>query len=99
MTMAGSRILEGARQARAFAEGGDATGFVVHHAPDADVRAIRAKLGLSQEAFAARFGLSIAALREWEQRRRRPEQAARVLLLVIAHNPGAVSEALAAAAA
>ncbi len=97
MTKAGSRILEGVRQARSFVRGGDATGFAVHAAPDTDVRAVRAKLGLSQEAFAARFGLNIAAVREWEQQRRRPEQAARVLLLVIAHNPGAVSAALAAA--
>jgi len=54
---------------------------------------------LSQEAFALRFGFSAAAVRDWEQHRRQPEQAARVLLLVIAHNPDAVSEALDAAAA
>jgi putative transcriptional regulator len=52
---------------------------------------------LSQEAFALRYGFSAASVRDWEQRRRQPEAAARVLLLVIAHNPEAVSEALAAA--
>ena len=62
--------------------------------PEVDVRAIRNRLGLSQEAFAARFGFSVAAVREWEQGRRRPEQAARTLLLVIARNPDVVAAAL-----
>lgn len=67
--------------------------------PAVDVRAIRKRLGLSQTAFANRFGFSVAAVREWEQGRRRPEQAARTLLLVIARNPQVVMEALDAAAA
>ena len=66
---------------------------------DMDVRAIRAKLGLTQAAFAARFGFSPAAVRDWEQHRRRPEAAARVLLKVIDREPDAVARALAAAAA
>lgn len=68
----------------------------LHRVPprEVDVREIRGKLGLSQGAFAARFGFSVGAVREWEQGRRRPEQAARTLLLVIAHNPQAVTEAL-----
>jgi putative transcriptional regulator len=61
------------------------------------VQAIRASTGLSQEAFAMRYGFSAAAVRDWEQGRRKPEQAARTLLLVIAHNPRAVEEALHAA--
>lgn len=60
-----------------------------------DVRAIRAGLGLSQTAFARRFGFSPATLREWEQGRRQPEAAARVLLLVIASRPEVVDEVLA----
>ena len=64
---------------------------------DMDVRAIRAKLGLTQTAFAARFGFSLAAVRDWEQHRRRPEAAARVLLKVIDRVPEAVARALAAA--
>ena len=64
-----------------------------------DVKALRTKLGLSQEAFAHRFGFSLAAVRDWEQHRRQPEQAARVLLLVIALDPTVVDKALAQAAA
>ena len=62
-----------------------------------DVRAIRTGFGLSQAAFARRFGFSPATVREWEQGRRQPEAAARVLLLVIASKPEIVDEVLAAA--
>jgi putative transcriptional regulator len=71
----------------------------VWHPPAAvDVRAIRARTGLSQPNFAKRFGFSVSAVREWEQGRRQPEAAARVLLLVIASRPEVVDEVLAAAA-
>ncbi len=99
MSSAGKRILQSIHQARSYARGENTEGFVVHVPANVDVKAIRRKLGLSQEAFALRFGFSPSAVRDWEQHRRQPEQAARVLLLVIAHNPAAVSEALAAVAA
>ena len=44
------------------------------------------------------FGLAVAAVRDWEQGLRRPDPAARVLLLVIARNPDVVAEAVADAA-
>lgn len=99
MSIAGNRILRSIRQARTYARGEDSEGFIAHVPEDVDVKAIRHGLGLSQEAFALRFGFSPAAVRDWEQHRRQPEQAARVLLLVIAHNPEAVRAALAAFAA
>jgi putative transcriptional regulator len=87
------------RKARAFARGEASKGFVVH-VPDAiDVKAIRQKLGLSQEAFALHFGFSPAAVRDWEQGRRQPEQAARVLLMVIDEAPQTVERVLRKAAA
>ena len=70
---------------------------VWHPPASVDVRAIRASTGLSQAAFANRFGFSVGAVREWEQGRRQPEAAARVLLLVIASRPEVVDEVLAAA--
>jgi len=39
----------------------------------AEIAALRAKLGLTQAAFAQRFGLSVDSLRQWEQWRRVPE--------------------------
>jgi putative transcriptional regulator len=61
---------------------------------DPDVRLVRERLGLSQEAFAARFHLSLRTVQEWEQQRRIPEGPARVLLQVIEREPEAVARAL-----
>jgi putative transcriptional regulator len=58
-------------------------------------RKVRERSGLSQEAFAQRFGLSLRTIQEWEQRRREPDGPARVLLQVIANEPEAVVRALA----
>lgn len=66
-------------------------------ADDIDVRAIRAAFGLPREKFAARFGLDPRTFQEWEQRRRRPDRASRVLLPVIEREPDAVERALATA--
>ena len=60
-----------------------------------DVRALRTRLGLSQEAFAARFGFTVDAIRQYESRRRTPTGPARTLLRVIAREPDAVTRALA----
>jgi putative transcriptional regulator len=64
--------------------------------PDAieDVRALRTRLGLSQEAFARRFGFSVDAVRQYESHRRTPTGPARTLLRVIAREPDAVTRAL-----
>jgi len=55
-----------------------------------NVSAIRRHLGLTQQKFAALLGISPATLRNWEQGRRKPEGAARVLLCVAAKYPKAV---------
>jgi len=60
-------------------------------------KAIRAKLGMTQEEFAGRFGFSVNTLRHWEQGRRVPEGPTRAYLLVIDRNPKAVQKALKAA--
>ena len=62
---------------------------------DVDVQAARRRLGMSQPAFAAAFGVALPTLRKWEQRVRRPEGPARVLLRVIEREPEAVRRALA----
>jgi putative transcriptional regulator len=58
------------------------------------VRALREKLNLTQEAFAARFHLPLGTVRDWEQGAHRPDKAAQVLLTVIARDPEAVAKAL-----
>lgn len=59
-----------------------------------DVRALREGLGLTQLEFAARFGLDLDAVQNWEQGRTRPDRNARILLRVIATRPEAVEAAL-----
>jgi putative transcriptional regulator len=58
------------------------------------VRALRKKLNLTQEQFAARFHLPLGTVRDWEQGAHRPDKAAQVLLTVIARDPDAVARAL-----
>ena len=58
------------------------------------VRALRKKLNLTQEEFAARFHLPLGTVRDWEQGAHVPDKAAQVLLTVIAKDPDAVARAL-----
>jgi putative transcriptional regulator len=58
------------------------------------VRALRKKLNLTQEEFAARFHLPLGTVRDWEQGAHVPDRAAQVLLTVIAKDPDAVARAL-----
>jgi putative transcriptional regulator len=55
---------------------------------------IRRALGLSQEDFAERYRIPIGTLRDWEQGRVEPDQAARAYLTVIARDPERVRKAL-----
>jgi putative transcriptional regulator len=90
------QIEKGLLEALAYARGED-IGAVVHHieVPDApDVKAIRASTGLSQAEFARSIGVKKATLLNWEQERRRPEGPARVLLALIAKEPGIVQRVL-----
>jgi putative transcriptional regulator len=61
------------------------------------VRIIRRALGISQEEFAARYRIPLGTLRDWEQGRVEPDQAARAYLTVIAHDPEAAHKALVSA--
>jgi putative transcriptional regulator len=67
---------------------------VVHPPASIDVQRIRRRLGLSQAAFARRYGFRTRTVQEWEQRRRRPEGPARILLRVIEREPEAIERAL-----
>ena len=59
------------------------------------IRAVRRRMKLSRQAFADRFGLDARAVQDWDQGRRLPDRAARVLLTVIESEPEAVERALA----
>jgi putative transcriptional regulator len=57
-------------------------------------KVIRRALHLTQEEFAACFQIPLGTLRDWEQGKTEPDQAARAYLRVIARNPQAVMDAL-----
>jgi putative transcriptional regulator len=93
----GRRLVAGLNDALAHARGElKLPSYTVTVPERVDVAKLRRRLGLSQAAFARTFGLDVTALHAWEQGRRRPDRAARVLLAVIAKEPRAVLRALAA---
>jgi putative transcriptional regulator len=96
MTPFGKELIESAHEALAIAKGEKPPARVFAPIP-VEVAAIRKRLGLSQQAFANRFGLNVGILRDWEQKRRNPDQAARTLLRVIEREPETVARAIEAA--
>lgn len=94
--MSGSRIIESMKEAIAISRGELSEDRYRIHIPEKiDVKAIRQQMGLSQPAFANRFGLSLYTLRNWEQGKRKPDPAARAYLKVIEKEPDVVSRVLA----
>jgi putative transcriptional regulator len=57
-------------------------------------KSLRRALGLTQEAFAARYHIPLGTLRDWEQGRTEPDQPTRAYLKVIAGDPDGVRRAL-----
>lgn len=95
MSKFGEVLIQSENEALAIAKG-EAEPARVFTPPSIDVVAICKQLGLSQQTFARRFGLSAAMVRDWEQKRRNPDQGARTLLTVIARDPEAVARAVTA---
>jgi putative transcriptional regulator len=91
-------ILEGLADASAYLAGKKERGRATKiHVPAAvNVRAIRARLKLSQPEFARRYALPLASLRKWEQGVRKPDAATRAYLTLIARNPKVVADTLSA---
>jgi len=61
-------------------------------------RDLRRRARLTQIEFAARLGVPVETIRNWEQGKRMPRGPARALLAVIAHAPETVFAALASCA-
>ncbi|CCE05432.1 putative transcriptional regulator, XRE family [Bradyrhizobium sp. STM 3843] len=61
----------------------------------AEVRDLRRRAHLTQQEFAAKLGVPVETIRNWEQGKRMPRGPARALLTVIAHAPDMVFAALA----
>ena len=58
------------------------------------VRDLRRRACLTQMEFAAKLGVPVETIRNWEQGKRAPRGPARALLAVIAHAPDTVFQAL-----
>lgn len=93
MSKAGEKVLRGLREAAAHARG-EPNKVVVHAPAKVNVKAIRTRTGLSQDAFAKRYGFTVDSIQNWEANRREPTGAARLLLTVIDREPEAVERAL-----
>jgi len=92
------KIHRGLEQAISFARGeAEISKYRVHVPTRVDVRAIRTKLGMTQEQFAGQFGFSVNTLRHWEQGKRRPEGPTRAYLIVIDRAAKTVQRVLRAA--
>jgi len=52
----------------------------------------RKKSGLSEVEFARLFGVSVRTLRDWEQRRRNPNGAAKTLIAILERHPDVLKE-------
>jgi len=93
MSKAFDSIKQGLSEAIAHARG-ENQGVNVYRPHAVDVKALRQRVHMTQEQFAARFGFSVATLRHWERGDRRPQGPALVLLNVIEKNHTAVLSAL-----
>ena len=71
------------------------TGIAPQAATSPEVRDLRRRARLTQLEFAARLGVPVETIRNWEQGKRMPRGPARALLAVIAHAPETVFAALA----
>ena len=79
-------LLESVKQADAIIRNkANASRITVFEEPE--VKAIRAKTGLSQRRFADVVGVSKRTLENWEQGRRHPTGPARVLLKILDADP------------
>ena len=93
MSKVADSIRRGLEEAVAYARGeAKESDYRVHVPALIDVRAIRTKLGMTQEEFAGRFGFSVNTLRHWEQGKRQPEGPTRAYLIVIDRAPKAVQK-------
>ena len=84
-------IAAGLEEAIAHAKGETVPGIRVTEVPD--VKSIRAKLGMTQEQFAAAYHISAGTVKGWEQHRRKIDATAAALLRTIEKYPDQVREA------
>jgi len=84
-------LLDSVRDMGRHMRGETVAGAVVREFDEPDVKAIRARTGLSQTRFAYLIGVKPKTLQNWEQQRVRPAGPARALLKIVEANPNALT--------
>jgi putative transcriptional regulator len=87
----GQEILEGIQDIKAYKAGKKALRIHTFTQP-ASPQVIRAKLNLSQSAFAGLMGVSLRTVQDWEQGRRKPSGPAVALLRIADQKPEIFSD-------
>lgn len=87
----GQEILEGIRDVKAYKVGTKGLRVRTLKEP-APPQVIRAKLKLSQSAFAGLMGVSVRTVQDWEQGRRKPSGPAAALLRIAEQKPEAFTQ-------
>jgi putative transcriptional regulator len=87
------KIAAGLNDAIAIARG-EAKPARLHVPAELDVKAIRKRVGLSQETFAYSYGFTVEQIRAWEQGRSRPLGGVRAYLMLIELDHESVSRIL-----
>jgi len=94
----GEAMLEGIREAAAWKRGEiDLEVRNVDLMPASRIKEIRKRYARSTKEFERKFGIPAATMNNWEQGRRKPDPAGRLLLKVIEASPDAVEKAAHAA--
>ena len=93
LTPVGMGVIEGLKEAIAHVRG-EITLPTYRYPGRVDVKAIRAKSGLSQSEFARRYGFNLRTLQDWECGRVQSTSAVRAYLAVIDRFPETVETAL-----
>jgi putative transcriptional regulator len=92
-TALGKALEEGLGEARAWKRGEAALEVVnIDPMPAERIRTIRKKVAKSAKEFERRFGIPAATINNWEQGRRKPDPAGRLLLQVIDAAPDIVEK-------
>jgi len=87
----GQEILEGIRDIKAYKTGRKTLRTHALKEP-APPQVIRARLKLSQSAFAGLMGVSLRTVQDWEQGRRKPSGPAAALLRIAEQKPDIFNE-------
>lgn len=90
-----NEILKGAEEALSYMKGDKTKGraYKIRNR-EVDVKAIRKKLGMTQEVFSEEFAIPVSTLKKWETGNRVPEGPTKAYLMVIEKNARAVQSVL-----